>query len=62
MLMFIRQIPFRLCLRTGPYVKDVLAVIEFLDTNHGAERFVLVGWLFSGSVVFTIVGDTEEER
>jgi len=56
LLIFIRQIPFRLCLKAGPCVKDVLAAMEFFDTNHGAEMLVLVGWLFGGSVVFTMVG------
>lgn len=36
--------------------------MEYLETNHGAEKFLLVGWSFGGSVVLTVAGDTEEGR
>ncbi|KAF2277721.1 alpha/beta-hydrolase [Westerdykella ornata] len=47
------RLDYRYPARTKYCVRDVLAALNFLQSTHGLDRFVLVGWSFGGAPVFT---------
>lgn len=50
------RMDYRFPARNKYCVTDVLAAMNYLQTEHNISRFVLVGWSFGGAPVFTVGG------
>ncbi|THW63989.1 alpha/beta-hydrolase [Aureobasidium pullulans] len=50
------RMDYRFPARNKYCVPDVLAAMNYLQTEHNISRFVLVGWSFGGAPVFTVGG------
>jgi pimeloyl-ACP methyl ester carboxylesterase len=53
------RLDYRFPARNKYCTDDVLAAMTYLETEHGLNRFVLVGWSFGGAPVFTAAGVDE---
>ncbi|KAL9599939.1 MAG: hypothetical protein Q9219_003501 [cf. Caloplaca sp. 3 TL-2023] len=50
------RLDYRYPARNRYCVADVVAAMDYLETEHAVSRFVLVGWSFGGAPVFTVAG------
>lgn len=50
------RLDYRYPARTGPCVEDVVSAMNEMEQAYGVSHFVLVGWSFGGSPVFTVGG------
>lgn len=50
------RMDYRFPARNKYCVPDVLAAMNYLQTEHNISRFLLVGWSFGGAPVFTVGG------
>ncbi|EON65133.1 hypothetical protein W97_04370 [Coniosporium apollinis CBS 100218] len=53
------RLDFRYPARNKYCVRDTLAAMDWLESEHDASRFVLVGWSFGGAPVFTVGGSDQ---
>jgi len=53
------RMDYRFPARDSACCEDVLAAMEYLSTAFGITKFVLVGWSFGGTPVFTVGGEDQ---
>jgi alpha/beta superfamily hydrolase len=51
------RLDYRYPAATGPCINDAKAGMAYLRDMYGLDRFVLIGWSFGGSVVFSVAAE-----
>jgi hypothetical protein len=52
----VMRLDYRYPARNKYCTRDVLAAMDYIESNHSISKFVLVGWSFGGAPVFTVAG------